>query len=276
MSRCMRRVKGWRGRGLDVAGVRLLFSCGHEQDWDKTRRYPSPPKMSRCYRCVQIQMLGTTFGHTVLTEADDICDGCAQARSECLCDVDLAEVMSRTSRTPDPSMPLLDSSGLPCRDNVLPASARNNGSRRTVLDLLTTLPCSVSAEMASDTLDTSGLLGSVDSADRSDESRNEVDDPVAGLSARTRRRSVHTELPSCKCSILGTDHFATFPEALVEPCILAGCPMGGLVLDPFIGSGTVGSVAERLGRRWVGTDLSYQPLATARTAQRGLRFGMAE
>jgi DNA modification methylase len=67
-------------------------------------------------------------------------------------------------------------------------------------------------------------------------------------------------------------HFATMPEALVEPCILAGCPLGGLVLDPFLGSGTVGAVAERLGRRWVGTDLSYQPLAQARTAQRGLRF----
>jgi DNA modification methylase len=67
-------------------------------------------------------------------------------------------------------------------------------------------------------------------------------------------------------------HFATMPEALVEPCILAGCPVGGLVCDPFVGSGTVGAVAERLGRRWVGTDLSYQPLATARTAQRGLRW----
>ena len=67
-------------------------------------------------------------------------------------------------------------------------------------------------------------------------------------------------------------HFATMPEALVEPCILAGCPLGGLVLDPFLGSGTVGAVAERLGRRWVGTDLSYQPLSKARTAQRGIRF----
>jgi DNA modification methylase len=67
-------------------------------------------------------------------------------------------------------------------------------------------------------------------------------------------------------------HFATMPEALVEPCILAGCPLGGLVLDPFLGSGTVGAVAERLGRRWVGTDLSYQPLSKSRTAQRGIRF----
>ena len=71
-------------------------------------------------------------------------------------------------------------------------------------------------------------------------------------------------------------HFATMPEALVEPCILAGCPLGGLVLDPFLGSGTVGAVAERLGRRWVGTDLSYQPLSKERTAQRGIRFDEPE
>lgn len=43
-------------------------------------------------------------------------------------------------------------------------------------------------------------------------------------------------------------HFATFPPALVEPCILAGCPAGGMVLDPFGGAGTTGLVAERLGR----------------------------
>lgn len=67
-------------------------------------------------------------------------------------------------------------------------------------------------------------------------------------------------------------HFATFPEALVEPCILAGCPMGGLVLDPFCGTFTVGAVAARLGRRAVGVDLSYQGLAHQRTRQRGLRF----
>ena len=67
-------------------------------------------------------------------------------------------------------------------------------------------------------------------------------------------------------------HFATMPEALVEPCILAGCPLGGLVLDPFVGSGTVVGVAERLGRRGVGVDLTYQDLSKARTAQRGIRF----
>jgi DNA modification methylase len=67
-------------------------------------------------------------------------------------------------------------------------------------------------------------------------------------------------------------HFATFPPALVQPCILAGSRPGDLVLDPFIGSGTVGEVSERFGRRWVGTDLTYQGLSRRRTAQRGLRF----
>lgn len=43
-------------------------------------------------------------------------------------------------------------------------------------------------------------------------------------------------------------HFAVFPPALVEPCIKAGCPKDGIVLDPFAGSGTVGLVANRLGR----------------------------
>jgi DNA modification methylase len=59
---------------------------------------------------------------------------------------------------------------------------------------------------------------------------------------------------------------------LVEPCVLAGCPEGGRVLDPFAGSGTVGAVCQRLGRRFVGTELSttYCGLAYARTAQMGL------
>lgn len=43
-------------------------------------------------------------------------------------------------------------------------------------------------------------------------------------------------------------HFATFPPKLIEPCIKAGCPPGGMVLDPFGGAGTTGLVAERLGR----------------------------
>jgi len=51
-------------------------------------------------------------------------------------------------------------------------------------------------------------------------------------------------------------HFAVFPEKLIEPMILAGCPKNGIVLDPFMGSGTVGVVAKRLGRNWIGIELN--------------------
>jgi DNA modification methylase len=58
-------------------------------------------------------------------------------------------------------------------------------------------------------------------------------------------------------------HFATYPEKLVEPCILAGCPQDGVVLDPFAGSGTTLAVAQRLGRKSIGADLSEEYLKLA-------------
>lgn len=63
-------------------------------------------------------------------------------------------------------------------------------------------------------------------------------------------------------------HFATFPPDLIEPCILAGCPIGGTVLDPFMGAGTTAVVAERLGRQWIGCELNpeYADLALNRIA----------
>lgn len=51
-------------------------------------------------------------------------------------------------------------------------------------------------------------------------------------------------------------HFATFPPALIEPCILAGCPKDGTVLDPFGGAGTTGMVADRLGRNAILIELN--------------------
>lgn len=61
-------------------------------------------------------------------------------------------------------------------------------------------------------------------------------------------------------------HFATMPQSLVERCILAGCPVGGVVLDPFVGSGTTALVARRLDRHYIGCDLNpeYVALATKR------------
>ena len=64
-------------------------------------------------------------------------------------------------------------------------------------------------------------------------------------------------------------HFATFPPALIEPCILAGCPKGGTVLDPFGGSGTTAEVALKNGRNVVLNELNleYIKLAEARIAE---------
>lgn len=92
----------------------------------------------------------------------------------------------------------------------------------------------------------------------------------AGFSRRpvgdTRnKRSVWTILPK---PFAGA-HFATYPPELVKPCIQAGCPQGGLVLDPFTGSGTTAQVARDYGRRFVGWELNpeYCEIAAKRLAQ---------
>ena len=63
-------------------------------------------------------------------------------------------------------------------------------------------------------------------------------------------------------------HFATFPEALITDCIKAGCPPGGVVIDPFMGAGTTAVVASKLGRQYVGIELNakYVRLAKERIA----------
>jgi len=59
-------------------------------------------------------------------------------------------------------------------------------------------------------------------------------------------------------------HFAVYPEELIEPCILAGCPEGGTVLDPFSGSGTTGRVAIRNRRQYVGLELNPEYITIQR------------
>ena len=63
-------------------------------------------------------------------------------------------------------------------------------------------------------------------------------------------------------------HFATFPEALIEPCIKAGCPTGGIVFDPFMGAGTTAVAAKKLKRHFIGCDINpeYVRLANERVA----------
>lgn len=89
------------------------------------------------------------------------------------------------------------------------------------------------------------------------------------------RRNIRTVWPIASQPYSGA-HFATMPPKLAERCILAGSAVGDAVLDPFMGSGTVGRVAEDLGRRWFGIELNpeYADMASGRTSQMGL-FGRA-
>lgn len=66
-------------------------------------------------------------------------------------------------------------------------------------------------------------------------------------------------------------HFATFPPDLIRPCILAGCPEGGTVLDPFFGAGTTGLVAQQHGRNCIGIELNADYIAIAKR-----RLGLVE
>jgi DNA modification methylase len=84
-------------------------------------------------------------------------------------------------------------------------------------------------------------------------------------SGRVNKRDVWTIAPA---NFKGA-HFATYPPKLIEPCILAGCPAGGTVLDPFNGSGTTGLVALQHGRNYIGADINekYLEMSSARLAE---------
>ena len=83
-------------------------------------------------------------------------------------------------------------------------------------------------------------------------------EPAANGAPRNRRSvwSVNTQ---------ATDHahYAVFPPALIEPCILSSSRQDGFVLDPFFGSGTVGLVCQKLGRRFVGIELNPEYVSLA-------------
>jgi DNA modification methylase len=70
-------------------------------------------------------------------------------------------------------------------------------------------------------------------------------------------------------------HFAIYPEKLIEPCIIAGAPIGGVVLDPFFGSGTTGVVAIKNSRQYIGIELNpeYCRIAQERIDKEALKIG---
>lgn len=104
-------------------------------------------------------------------------------------------------------------------------------------------------------------IGNIGSApDRKDSSKLlRIDNNAFANPAGRNKRSVW-EVATAPFS---EAHFATFPPALIEPCILAGCPVGGTVLDPFGGAGTTGLVADRLGRDAILIELNPQYVAMA-------------
>jgi DNA modification methylase len=85
-----------------------------------------------------------------------------------------------------------------------------------------------------------------------------------GLAARNKR-----SVWEVTTQPFGEAHFATFPPQLIEPCILAGCPKGGVVLDPFGGAGTTGLVADRLQRDAILIELNPEYAEIARKRLQG-------
>ena len=85
---------------------------------------------------------------------------------------------------------------------------------------------------------------------------------MAGHPLGRNRRSVWT----VTTKPFGEAHFATFPPDLITPCILAGCPEGGTVLDPFGGAGTTALVCSKLGRSCISIELNpeYHAMAERR------------
>lgn len=100
-----------------------------------------------------------------------------------------------------------------------------------------------------------------------------MDEALAVMPSSRNKRSVWT-VPTESYS---GAHFATFPRALIEPCILAGAPAGGVVLDIFMGSGTTAEVSEQLGRNWIGIDIDQRngPLQAERLRQPSLNLEAA-
>jgi DNA modification methylase len=84
-----------------------------------------------------------------------------------------------------------------------------------------------------------------------------------GFTAFTGKRNRRTVWTVATQPFSGA-HFATFPPDLIEPCILAGCPVGGTVLDPFGGAGTTGLVADRLQRNALLIELNPEYAEMAR------------
>lgn len=100
------------------------------------------------------------------------------------------------------------------------------------------------------------------SSHRLDDGHEEMTGPFAGLPLNPNGRNRRSVWTVSTKPFKGA-HFATFPPDLIEPCVLAGCPVDGTVLDPFFGAGTTGLVAQKHGRNCVGIELNPDYIAIA-------------
>jgi DNA modification methylase len=206
----------------------------------------------------------------------------------------LLDGFGTASQPPEPTTQQ-QSSGSPPPSCSPSATPRSKRSRRTDPAPSTSPPCTPCDQTPAGTAGTGEARGTGAPSPSSPESSTgsgatpcnastgtepgTADIPVSGAVVGASIRSLNEMGCTCSFYTVSTkkiDHFAVMPEALVEPCVLAGCPEGGTVLDPFAGSGTVPAVALRLGRHAVGIDLNreYLRLAEARCREAGEALGL--
>jgi DNA modification methylase len=155
------------------------------------------------------------------------------------------------------------SSDLPLLSCSPSATPRSNGTHRTDPVPATSRPYTPYGETLHRTDGTSVEHCSAGSVGRTSESNTSRADSGDRPSVQTQPHNAgksSSDSP-CTCSFYTettdkTSHFATFPPSLIRPMVLAGCPQGGTVLDPFLGSGTTGVVAVEEARRWIGIELN--------------------
>ena len=292
----------YRGNGHDRGGGRARTAG------NKNHKYESRNKRSVWKIATQPNSLETS--RRVRVEVDGPCDGSQRTTSQdcplhgdhpvlvssALCGVreDDSSIHSEhnaSNRAPEqptgfspigqshaPGSSLQNSGSIPleCSGVAIGHSRRKSKTARAPE---TNRPYMPSSRTFGDTGDSPERLSTCGSVERTPESNSAVgcaqDGP--GLDPSGRIQTDNAGKCTCKHYITKTEkimHFATFPEALVEPCIKAGCPLGGVVLDPFCGSGTTGLVAKRLACAFVGIELNpaYIKLAEKRMDQEVLEM----
>jgi hypothetical protein len=189
---------------------------------------------------------------------------------------------NHTTHSLESGVPMLDRTDSPdhgCSETAIP---HNTQTSRSDLDSHSYSRDTSSSQNSGGTPDTLHPFENFDLVDHSAESKTEEDsssgETETGLLVQNQPHNDDIEIPFalprqelyCTCKVVSIDHFATFPPALIEPCILAGSRPGDLVLDPFTGSSTTGQVAMEHGRNYIGLDLKPEYLQLGRARFDGM------